>query len=108
MITITPKTKIGKRSVYLIVAMPLLFIAGSFLSVYYQNAPASDTIWEDVINRPFLSLTMIVGMGCGLAAFVTGLMAIIREKERGILIYFSVVMGALLIFFLLGEIISPH
>ncbi|OGY24459.1 MAG: hypothetical protein A2172_04915 [Candidatus Woykebacteria bacterium RBG_13_40_15] len=47
-----------------------------------------------------------------LAAFVVGIISIIKDKEKSILVYITVVIGLLgLLFpflFVLGEILSPH
>ena len=37
---------------------------------------------EDIAARPALALSMLAGMAAGIAAFVTGLVAIVR-KEKG-------------------------
>jgi len=104
-----PKTKLGKWSVGLAAAMPVLFFIGmSFTTLLYESVPAGGTILKDIAVRPVLALTMLSGMVSGISAFVTGLIAIIRQKERAILVYGATLIGALLIVFLLGEFISPH
>jgi hypothetical protein len=55
-----------------------------------------------------LALTMLAGMVAGISAFITGLLAIIRQKETALLVYVSTVIGALLTLFLAGEIVFPH
>jgi hypothetical protein len=106
---ISPKTKLGKWSVGLIVAMPILFIIGaSFTNSLYKIVPAGGTILADIAARPALALTMLAGMVSGISAFITGLLAIIRQKENALLVYVSTVSGALLILFLAGEIMYPH
>ena len=104
-----PKTKLGKWSVGLAAAMPVLFFIGmSFTTLLYESVPAGSTILKDIAVRPVLALTMLSGMVSGISAFVTGLIAIIRQKERAVLVYGATLIGALLIIFLLGEFISPH
>lgn len=106
---ITPGAILGKWSVGLIVAMPVLFIIGTSLAgSLYENTPAGNTILEDIAARPALALSMLAGMAAGTSAFITGLLAIIRQQERAILVYFSTLIGAWLITFWLGEIIYPH
>ena len=93
----------------MIVAMPVLFFIGmSFTILLYKSVPAGGTILKDIAVRPALALTMLSGMVSGISAFVTGLIAIIRQKERAILVYGATLIGALLIIFLLGEFLSPH
>lgn len=106
---ILPTTMLGKWSVGLIVAMPILFITGaSFRDSLYRLVPAGDTILADIAARPALALTMLAGMLAGISAFIIGLLAIVRQKERARLVYVSTVIGAFLLLFLAGEILFPH
>jgi len=106
---ITPKTTLGKWSVGLIVAMPILFVIGSsFTNALYKSVPAGGTILADIAARPALALTMLAGMVAGISAFIVGLLAIVRQKENALLVYVSTVIGALLMLFLAGEIVFPH
>ena len=104
-----PKTQLGKWSLGLIIAMPLLFIIGSlFTKSLYPSVPAGDTILADIAVRPALALTVLAGMLAGVLALVTGIWAITRQKERAVLVYISSLIGALLILFLIAEILFPH
>ena len=106
---ITPRTTLGKWSVGLIIAMPILFFIGSsFTDSLYESVPAGGTILADIAERPALALTMLAGMAAGISAFIVGLLAIVRKKERALLVYVSTLIGALLTLFLAGEIIFPH
>ena len=103
------KTNMGKWSIGLILGMPLLFILGTTLSsTVYDSVSSGETIWADISGRPGVSIPMLTGFACGIAAFVTGLIAVIKQKERSLLVYAAVILGAVLIVFLAGEIISPH
>jgi Na+/melibiose symporter-like transporter len=103
-----PYTKPGKWSIGLIVAMLLLFIVGtSFTNTLYRSVPAGGTILKDIAARPALALTMLTGMAAGVLAFVAGLVAIVGQKERSFWVFISTLIGALLLFFLAGEFISP-
>ena len=107
--SLVPKTNLGKWSVGLIIAMPLLFIIGtSFTNSIYGSVPAGDTILADIAGRPALALTMLAGMISGILAFITGLLDIVRKKEKAVLVYISSLIGALLMLFLSGEILFPH
>jgi hypothetical protein len=106
---IAPKTILGKWSIGLIVAMPILFTIGSsFTNSLYQSIPAGETILADIAARPALAFTMLAGMIAGISAFITGLLAIIRRKENALLVYVSTVIGGLFMVFLSGEIVFPH
>ena len=108
-ISILPKITLGWWSLGLVVAMPVLFFIGmSFTNLLYESIPAGGTILKDIVARPALALTMLAGMVSGISAFIIGLIAIIRQKERALLVYGATLIGALLIIFLLGELFFPH
>ena len=107
--SLVPQTALGKWSVWLLVATPILFVsAGSFSSWLYAEAAPGGTILADISARPALALTMLAGMTAGVAAFVTGLLAIIRRRDRALLVVAATAIGALLLLFLAGELIFPH
>jgi hypothetical protein len=104
-----PRAALGKWSIGLIIAMPLLFTIGSsFTNTIYDSVPAGKTILADINARPFLALFMLTGMAAGVAAFIAGLTSIIKHKERTLLVYISTLIGGLLILYLIGELIFPH
>ena len=106
---ILPATALGRWSVVLIVAMPLLFVVGSsFTDTLYESVPAGGTIPADIAARPALALTMLAGMAAGVSAFITGLLAIVWQKEHALLVYASSVIGALFLLYLIGEVVFPH
>ena len=106
---IIPISLLGKWSVGFIIVMPLFFIAGmSFADSLYKSVPSGETILDDIIKRPALSLTMLAGMLSGILGFISGLMAIIRKKDRSVLVYISSIIGALFVIFLIGEFLFPH
>jgi hypothetical protein len=106
---IIPNAILGKWSVGLIAAMLLLFIIGTSLtSSLYKSVQGGDSILADIAARPALALAMLAGMAAGISAFITGLLAIIRQKEHSLLVYGSSLIGALLLLFLAGEILFPH
>ena len=108
-LSIMPKKPLSKWSVWLIIAMPVLFFIGtSFTNTLYESVPAGGSILRDIAARPALALTMLAGMAAGISAFITGFLAIIRQKERALLVYISCSIGALLVLFLAGEILFPH
>ena len=108
-ISILPKTKLGWWPLGLAITMPVLFFIGmSFTTLLYKSVPAGGTILNDITVRPALALTMLAGMASGISAFTIGIIAIIKQKERALLVYGATLVGALLIIFLFGEFIFPH
>lgn len=104
-----PKSILGKWSVGLILGMLIFFILGSFLPNFlYQSIPAGDTLPEDIVQRPALALSMLAGFASGVSAFVTGLIALIKNKERAVLVFASTLVGAAPTLYIIGEIIFPQ
>lgn len=99
-----PQSKAGRWSVGLAILMPILFAIGtSLVHPLYASVPAGGSILQDVAARPALALSMLAGMGAGIAAFITGVFAISRKHERAWLVYAATTIGLLLILFLAGE-----
>ena len=89
--------------------MFVLFVIGSSLTnTLYESVPAGGTIFADIISRPALAISMLVGFGAGISALVTELISIIKQKERAVLVYISTLVGAALTLFLIGEFLFPH
>ena len=104
-----PVNRLGGWSVGLIVVMPILFVIGSsFSGSLYESVTAGRTILADIAARPFLALTMLAGMAAGISGFITGLLAIVKQKENALLVYVSTLIGGLLILYLVGELAFPH
>ena len=103
-----PKTNIGKWSIGLILAMFILFVIGlSLPNILYASAPASNSLLDDIVNRPLLALSMLAGVGAGISALYTGLVAIIKRKERAILVYGSTLIGLAVTFFVIAMFLFP-
>ena len=107
-INFAPKSNIGKWSIGLIVMVPiLLYIGMSFVS-FYESVPAGKTIPQDIIVRPGIALPMLAGFISGIAAFFTGIIGIIRKKDRSILVFLSTVMGFFVLLWCLAQFLFPH
>jgi hypothetical protein len=104
-----PKTILGKWSLGLILAMFALIALGSSLTnSLYESVSAGGTIFADIISRPALVISMLVGFGAGISSFVIGLVSIIKQKERSLLVYVATIIGAFLTVLLISEFLFPH
>jgi hypothetical protein len=92
-ISILPKTSLGRWSVWLVVACVLLFVLivalGAFTGV-------------DV------TILGSVGILLGAGSFVTGLIGIIKNKERSILVFLAIIIEVLALIIILGELLIPQ
>lgn len=104
---ILPKTKTGIWSIGLIIATPILFAIGSSMVNFYEGISAGESIPKDITARPGVALTMLAGFASGTSAFIVGLVTIIKNKERGVLVFISTILGFLLILFIAAEIAFP-
>jgi len=103
-----PKNYLGKWSLALIIIMPMLFCLGMNFVDYYDSIPAGRTILQDIINRPGIALPMLTGFTTGIAGFIIGLIAIVRKKERAILVFLSTAIGFMVLLWVFAEILFPH
>ncbi len=96
----SPRTRLGKWSVGLAATFAILFILNSVLFVSgLLRLPGQET-WG-----PFYALLMI---GCGLAAGVVGLIAVLRQRERSWAVWLAILPGLFMLTLLLGEFLVPH
>lgn len=105
---IFPKTSLGKWSLGLIILVPIFFYLGMILSDYYSPTSAGNTILEDLMTRPLVSISMLSGFFAGISAFFCGIIDIIKKKDYSIIIIISTILGFLVLFWVIAEIISPH
>ena len=91
-ISIVPKTSLGWWSVGLCVASILLFAL--FVVIL---GPGPD------YNMPLAYSLTFVLTGISAAAFVTGLLSVMKRKERGILVFAAMAIG---LYSLVGGVVS--
>jgi hypothetical protein len=103
-----PKITLGKWSVVLIIVMPVFFYVGMSFVDFYESVPAGKTIPHDIMVRPGVALSMLAGLVCGIAAFFTGIIGIIRKKDHSVLVFLSTAMGFLMLLWCFAEVLFPH
>jgi hypothetical protein len=91
-ITILPKTPLGWWSVGLVVANILFFVLSQVVL-----GPGPD------YNMALAYALTAIAMGIAVAAFITGLISMIKSKERSILVFLSTAIG---LYSLMGGIVS--
>ena len=97
-----PKTTLGKWSVALIVAFIILLV--SFQLLVASGQRGSETFFSALI----LTVPILIAGITGVSAFVTGLIGVIRSRERSVSVYLAVTIGLLVLLWVLAEIIFPH
>jgi uncharacterized membrane protein len=101
-IYIVPKTRLGKWSMWLIVVFILLFITFQLLVASGQRG--GDTFLSNLT----LSIPILTAGICGIAAFITGIISIIKSKERSVLVFIASIIGLFVLMFVSGEFLAPH
>ncbi|MFH1749555.1 MAG: hypothetical protein ABH837_01510 [bacterium] len=97
-----PKTKLGKWSVWLIVAFII------FLSIFYLMIASGQRGGEFFFSNLWLTIPILIAAICGISSFFTGIISVIKDSERSVFVYLSSLLGFLVLLFVLGEFISPH
>lgn len=100
-------TTLGRWSVKLIIIFIALFILVQIIAAVGRSLGAFDS--NSLNAYQLLMPIIIIPAGiCGVAAFVTGIISIIKSKERSIFIFFSTAIGLFVFLFVLGEFLFPH
>ena len=97
-----PKTRLGKWSIWLIIAFIVLFIIFQLLVASGQRGGA--TFFSNIA----LSVPMLIAGVSGISAFFTGIIGIIKSKERSVLVFIATIIGFFILFFVVGEFLVPH
>jgi len=102
-----PKTKLGRWSVWLIIVFFVLFILVQIIAAVGRSQGAFDSNSLNVFQILIPIIIIPAGI-CGIAAFFTGMISIIKSKDRSVFVFFATAIGFFVLIFLLGEILSPH
>lgn len=65
---------------------------------------STNSLWQQYL-LPFYGIFMLL---CALAGGICGLIALIRQHERSWLVWLTILPGAFIVVFLLGEFLVPH
>ena len=97
-----PITTLGKWSIWLIIAVIVLFIIFQLLVASGQRG--GTTFFSNLA----LSIPMLIAGTSGILAFFTGIISIIKSKERSVLTFITTAIGFFILFFVSGELLFPH
>jgi hypothetical protein len=97
-----PFTILGKCSVWLII------VSLSFFIVFYALVASVQRGGDTFFSNLALTIPMLIAAISAISSFFTGIISIIRNRERAIFVYVSTIIGFFVLLFGLGEIIFPH
>jgi len=101
-INFMPTTLLGKWSISLAIALTALFVLFQVLVALGERGG------ETFFSNLMLTIPIILAGISGVLAFLTGILGIIRSRERSILVFLSTMIGFFVLLFILGEILFPH
>lgn len=106
-ITVVPKSRAGKWSVVLFIAFILLATAAGITSSAQDNTIE----YPNPFNSPLLGTTIYLMFSAAIIASIAGLIAVMKNNERSILVYISIPPGIAffigILMLLIGNIIGP-
>lgn len=91
-----PKTSLGKWSVWLSVFFILIGI------FFYIFAEMYQIISSDTLITVFGATAVIAQI----VAFILGFFAVIKHKDRSILVYIAILLGIVVLLFIFGDILG--
>lgn len=97
-----PHTKLGKWSVRL---MGLFII---LMTIFFAFVTAGQKGGDGFFDNLYLTIPVIIAGISGIFSFVIGLLAILKQRDKSLLVYISSFLGFLITLFILAEIFFPH
>jgi cytochrome bd-type quinol oxidase subunit 2 len=92
----------GKWSTELISAFFLFFAV--FLILVASGQRGGDTFFSNLA----LTIPMLLAGVSGVSALATGIIGIVKSRERSVLVFLATAIGLFILIFSLGEILFPH
>ncbi len=97
-----PKTKLGKWSARCLGFFVVMFVIVQLIVASGQEG--GETFFDNL----YISIPASLVLLSGVAAFILGIISIIKSKERSILVYVSTVIGFLILLFMIGELFGSE
>lgn len=101
---IFPHTSIGKWSIILITLFLVMYVP--FLLLDSFDTTFHSTLWSDnaanMLRLSYMTTFSVLGLG----AFVTGWLAILKQKEYAVLVFFAAVLSSGLVMLLMMELVG--
>ena len=99
-----PSTRIGKWAAGLMAVFIVMWLINTFAFMPLGQPGAPDIWWREAL-LPFYGIFMML---CGFSAGVVGLIAVTWKHERSWMVWLTILPGAFVLFFILGEFLVPH
>jgi hypothetical protein len=97
-----PKTLLGRWSLGLTAGLVIFFLVSIIIVASGQEG--GETFFSNLL----ISIPMFLSGLSGVAAFFTGIIGIVKSKERAVGVFITTLIGFLVLAFISGEFLSPH
>jgi hypothetical protein len=101
-VIILPKSYLGKWSIGLIAAFAVFFVIFQLLVASGQRGG------ETFFSNLALTIPILLAGTSGVLSFLIGLIGVIRNRERSILVFLAMLVGFFILLFSIGEVVFPH
>ena len=101
-VIVLPKSYVGKWSIGFIAAFIVFFVIFQLLVVSGQRGG------ETFFSNLALTIPILLAGISGVLAFFTGIIGVIRNRERSILVFLAMLIGFFILLFSIGEVVFPH
>jgi len=98
-----PTTTLGKWSIGMGLSLILFFIL-SFAIIILGHQTGGETFSDNL----YIAVPMFLAGISGIAALITGIICILRYKERSVLVFMAALIGLFVLFLVLGEFLAPY
>ncbi len=79
-----------------------------FYAIFFIFVASGQRGGAKFFSNLYLTVPGVIAAISGIAAFFTGIIGVIKDRERAILVYLAILIGLLVLLFCLGEIIFHH
>jgi len=101
-ISLLPRSALGRWSVGLLAAFAVFFAAFELLVASGQRGG------ETFFSNLALTIPILLAGTSGVLTFLTGLIGVVRNRERSILVFLAMLVGFFILLFSIGEVAFPH
>jgi hypothetical protein len=103
-ITLLPTTTPGKWSIWLVLGVFVCFFVLRRIGLILGRGSGNETFFSNL----YAAIPALLAWLSGAGAFISGLLGIIMNKERSVLVLLAILFGLFVLLFGLGEILVPH
>jgi hypothetical protein len=101
---ILPITKLGKWSLVLLLGFFLLFIFTIVVIVGIFKQEGGESFTDNLL----ISIPMLSAFGLAITALLSGIVSVLKYKERALLVYLLIILGLIITLYIFGDLITPH